>query len=354
MTAFFQPGSTQKKTLIILTILAVSYTLYFARGFLIPIFLALLLSVILQPLVIQMTRLRIPPGVGAAVVLVAATAILLWGAYELATPAADWLKRGPEVRAELEKKFRKVTKPLKEARETTQRLEEIAKPGGQKREAPVVAHRPDLLSRIVDRLERAAVTLGIMLILIFFLLARGEDTLQRIARQIAPPEKAERWSQVVVQLERDISVYLRTVAMINSAVGLATAAAMALLGVPAPLLWGAVVAVLKFLPYVGPLLTIVILSAVSLLTFDTLTKIILPPLVYLIIDTIEAQLVTPVIMGRRFAMDPVFVFISLLFWTWIWGVAGTFLAIPLLTALQIIAQNVESLRPVRALLELEK
>jgi predicted PurR-regulated permease PerM len=122
------------------------------------------------------------------------------------------------------------------------------------------------------------------------------------------------------------------------------------MGVPNPAMWGMLVALLNFVPYFGPVAGVLVLAAVGLLTFDTLGKGLLPPAFYLLLHLLEANLITPVLLGRRFTLNPVVIFVSLIFWTWLWGVPGALLSVPILVSIKVISDRVPAMSHVSELL----
>ncbi|HEY0549461.1 MAG TPA: AI-2E family transporter, partial [Verrucomicrobiae bacterium] len=131
--------------------------------------------------------------------------------------------------------------------------------------------------------------------------------------------------------------------------GLIVSGGLYFIGVPNAIMWGMLAALLNFVPYFGPVAGVALLATVGLLTFDTLWKGLLPPLWYLLLHLLEANLITPVLLGRRFTLNPVVIFVSLIFWTWLWGVPGALLSVPILVAIKIICDRVPSLSAVSEL-----
>jgi predicted PurR-regulated permease PerM len=191
---------------------------------------------------------------------------------------------------------------------------------------------------------RVLASIAAVLLLVYFFLSSGNGFLRRMV-EIAPglTEKKR-----VVSIARDVqdamSRYLLMVTLINLAVGALTAVTMALLSVPNPLLWGAVAGVLNFAPYVGPAMTGIGLLVVGFTTFDTLGHVVAVPGAFFAIAFVEGQLITPVIIGRRLALDPTVVFVWLLLWGWLWGIVGVLLAGPLLACFKIVCQHVDALK----------
>jgi predicted PurR-regulated permease PerM len=152
------------------------------------------------------------------------------------------------------------------------------------------------------------------------------------------------------EIQQNISNYLFTVSLINLGLGLVVSGGLYFMGVPNAVMWGMFVAVLNFIPYFGPVAGIIVLAAVGLLTFDTLWQAALPPAWYLLLHTLEANLVTPALLGRRFTLNPVVIFVSLIFWTWLWGVPGALLSVPILVSVKVVCDRVPALSSVSEVL----
>jgi predicted PurR-regulated permease PerM len=188
-------------------------------------------------------------------------------------------------------------------------------------------------------------------ILLYFMLASGDLVLRKTVRVLPRLQDKKRAVDIFRQAERDISTYLVTITLVNITLGAVTAAAMYLLGMPNPVLWGVLAAVLNYVPYLGPLTTFGVIALVSLLTFDQLSEAILPPLVFLGLTSLEGQVLTPLFLGRRLTLNPVAVFLALLIWGWLWGIPGILLAVPLLATFKIFCDNIEPLAPIGEFLD---
>jgi predicted PurR-regulated permease PerM len=138
--------------------------------------------------------------------------------------------------------------------------------------------------------------------------------------------------------------------VINIGLGAIAGAGLFFMGVPNALMWGMLVAILNFVPYFGPIAGIILLATVGLLTFDTVWSGLLPPAWYLLLHFLEANFITPVALGRRFTLNPVVIFVSLIFWTWLWGVPGALLSVPILVSIKVVCDHVPSLFYVSELL----
>ncbi len=193
------------------------------------------------------------------------------------------------------------------------------------------------------------VTLVGSFFLTFFLLAWGPRLIARVAGGANHPH-AERAVHVLNSAQHEIAQYLGTVAIINVALGLATAGITAAFGLPTPMLWGVLAATLNFIPYAGSAVTLVVITIVALLTQEGIGPAIGVALAYLALATIEGQLVQPLAIGRRLALNPLLVFMALWFWGWLWGVAGMVLATPFLLAAKAVTCQVPGFEPIARML----
>jgi predicted PurR-regulated permease PerM len=327
-----------------LFVLAILYTLYLARLFLMPLAFALVLSILLRPVVRRLNRLKIPEAVSAGVVVLTLLLGIGAGLYNLSTPAAKWLDRGPYLLKTLEFKMSEFKASLDKARETTRQLEDMADLGEAQQEIQI--NQSSLAEKIFSRVQTFSSTAVIILVLVYFMLAYGWRILQRLSEIDPDSGRSNQIFRLVIDIQDDLSSYLLTVAAINVCLGALTALAMALLGLPNPVLWGVAAAMFNFVPYLGAAATLVIISVVSTLTFDLWPRILCPPTVFLFFTALEGQFVTPSILGRRLRLNPLVVLVAILFWGWIWGIAGAILGVPLLTAFMVAARKIKVLQPI--------
>jgi predicted PurR-regulated permease PerM len=336
-----------------LFVLSIFYTLYFARAILLPIVLAALLAIVLSPLVKMLARLRIPEPVGAAAVLIALLCTMGYGAYKLAEPAAQWIERAPATLGELERKLRALKKSFEGVSKAAQKVEEIAAGGDQatqKQKLAVAVAPPSLAGKLLAGTQTFLVAAAATIVLLYFLLATGEMFLRRVVRVIPGRSDKKRAVTMIRTIESDIARYLSTITFINVGLGAATAVAMYLLDMPNPVLWGVLVALLNYVPFIGPFFGLVVLTTVAILTFDQVGHALLVPAVFSLLVIVEGQILTPVIVGRNLTLNPVIIFIGMLFWSWLWGIVGALIAVPILMTFKIVCDHVPSLAPVAELL----
>ena len=328
----------------VLTVLAVLYTLYFAKSFLIPIAFAALLNFLLSPLIRRMSRLRIKPPVGAGIVVVTVLVGLGWGAYELATPAQRWAAVAPASFTKAQEKLRGIIRPMQQVSRNVEQVASAAVgDAGAKKSEVVVQTGPSLTSRVFGTTQRIVAALLEIAILLYFLLAGGDLFLQKLIKVLPTTGDKVKAVEIARATEATVSAYLTTTFLVNLVEGAMVAAVLWLLGIPSPMLWGVMVFFLEFVPYLGAATAVVVLGVAGLTTFDQLGRALLVPGSFLAINVLQANLVTPMLLGHRLTLNPVAIFTGLAFFYWIWGVPGAFLAVPLLATVKIFCDNIESL-----------
>jgi predicted PurR-regulated permease PerM len=182
------------------------------------------------------------------------------------------------------------------------------------------------------------------------LLASGDLFLHKLVRVMPTLREKKRAVEISHEIQQNISHYLFSVSLINLGLGIVVSAGLYFLGVPNAAMWGLLVALLNFVPYFGPGAGIILLAVVGLLTFDSLWQAALPTAWYSLTHALESNLVTPVLLGRRFTLNPVVIFVSLIFWTWLWGVPGALLSVPVLVSIKVICDRVPAMSPLSELL----
>jgi predicted PurR-regulated permease PerM len=333
-----------------LFILALFYTIHAGRVFFLPIALAILLDFLLGPAVRQMKRVGIPEAIGAALILLALLLSLATSVYYLAEPAREWLATVPSSVRQVESKIRIFRRPMQQVSQTAEQVERATKVAPSST-PEVQVKGPGLAERLFGTTESIIAGAIEVVVLLYFLLASGERLLQKIARLLPHRRNREDAVAIAREAEASISRYLLTQSAINLGEGIVVAIAMALIGVPNPLVWGACTALVEYVPYVGATVLAGVLTLVGFTTFSSPAQIALVPGVFLAIVGVVANFVTPHVLGRHLLLSPLAVFVGLVFWSWIWGVPGTFLAVPLLATFRIVCDRVDSLKPLGALLK---
>jgi predicted PurR-regulated permease PerM len=328
-----------------LFVLALFYTLYFARPFFLPIVLAGLLDFLLSPLIRTLKRARIPEPLGAALVVVALLAATGVAGYGLAGPAKEWGSKLPASVREAANRIHKLRRPVEQVSKTAEQVEQATKLDDSKA-TEVVVKGPSLSDRLFGTTQTILVTALEVIILLYFLLASGDLFLQKLIKVLPQLRDKKKAVAIARETEASISTYLVTVTLVNLGLGLAVAAVMYVLQMPNPILWGALAAVAEFVPYLGASAMLALLSLAALVTFDQVGHALLVPVGYLAVNLLQSQLIAPLILGRRLTLNPVAIFISLVFWWWIWGVPGAFIAVPLIATFKIFCDHIEALAPI--------
>jgi predicted PurR-regulated permease PerM len=325
--------------LLVLMFLVIASLLVLARTLIIPLVLAAFVGLGLNSVVRLLNRIYIPRALGALMVLVAFIALLSEAAVLITGPAAEWIQQAPQALHQLAPKFRHMMRPLSVA---THAASQSLIGFGVGAPAPPAASAPpsfgvsDLLL-LAPRIVAEALT---VLLLVFFFLTYGDHMRRRLVA--ASPRFAYR--RIALNLVRgiqlEISRYLLTVTLINSCLGALTAAILWYWKMPDPVLWGCVVALLNFMPYIGAITSTALLCVVGLLQFNALPHALLPALSFAVLAALEGNVITPMIMGRRLRLSPVAILLWLLVWGWMWGIPGALLAVPMLTCVKLIAERV--------------
>jgi len=341
-------GSARSVATTVIAVLLVLYTLYFAREFIMPITFAALLSFLFSPIVRILARARIPAPLGAAIVILSLFAIVGAGAYKLSTPAERWMANAPQTITNARERLGRILSPVEKVTKTAATVASATDSvgGTRPRREIVVQQGPSLASRAFGTTQRFLTALLEIVVLLYFLLASGDLFLQKLIKVL--PNLREKRAAVLIarEIEAAISTYLLAQSIVNVVEGAIVAAAMYVIGMPNPALWGALVAIFEFVPYLGAAAMVVILGVAGLTTFDSLGHALLAPALYLGINLIQGNVVTPLFQGERLALNPVAIFVGLAFWFYVWGVAGAFLAVPLLAAFKIFCDHIESLASV--------
>lgn len=339
------PSAPPAPALVGLLALAVFYTLYFAADLVLPILVALVLAMVLAPVVLGLRRLGVPRALAALAVTVGVVGGLGWGIEMLAAPAADWLHRAPQSLRQLEGKLRPVKEPVEQVQRATEQMERLAT-GGTGSTATVTVKQGGVWgAQAVLGVGTLMAQGAVVVVLLFFLLASGDRLMRQACRLPTTPERRHHLIVVARRVKQDVAAYLGTITLINAGLGTVAALALWALGMPNPALWGALTALLNYIPYAGALTAMAVVGMVGLLTFDELWRGLLPPAALLVLHLIESDVVTPLVVGRRLTLPPLMVFLSLTVWSWMWGIAGAILAVPLLVVLKVAADHVAMLRP---------
>lgn len=298
--------------------------LYLTRPVLLPIVAAFVISLTLAPIVVRARQHHVPSWISATLLVLLLLVLAASVITLIVAPANEWIKRAPEVGAALKEKLYLFDTPLNALRD----LQNILMPA----DGNAVTVQESQLSMVTPVL--AFVTPAVTQIMIFFVALLFFLAGHTQIRRYVPSLFSDRDTKLrVIRIANDINTnlasYLATVTMINIGLGVAVSLGAWAFGIPNPLIFGVLAAVLNYIPYVGPAVVVAILLGVSLVTFESLWYALLPPASFVLLTTIEGQILSPTILGTRLPLSPLTIFIALVFWIWLWGPIGALLAVPL-------------------------
>ena len=313
----------------------------------IPLAVALILRTLFASVIRGASRFYIPEPVSAAVVLLACIGTIGFGIYQLAVPATEWMAKFPQSMRQIEVKLRGVKQSVQKLSKASEQVEKLAEVGsaGDKTQK-VEVKRVSIGASLLQPTQAFLVGAGVTLVLLYFLLASGDLFLRKLVSALPSLHDKKLAVEISHQIEHDVSKYLLAITIVNALFGAAIASAMYFLGLPNPILWGVMAGFLHFIPFLGAMIGITVVTMVGLVTIDSLTMIALVPISYLALNLLEEYIVLPLVIGRRLLLNTVVIFLWLIFWGWLWGIPGALIAVPLLAIVKIICEHVESLSPI--------
>ncbi len=338
-----------------LFLLALIGALGYARAFLLPVLFAFMLALILRPVVRYLARRRVPEFLTALGLVLWVLAAAGLGFYFLSAPLSALLTDLPRIANEIEVKLIDFRTTSEHIQAVTEKIENLGKqdtPSPTEVQKVEVA-QPGLLSSVAANAPDAAARGIFALVLLLFLLSSGDLFYAKIVRAMPTFGDKKKALGIALDIERELSRYLGTITLINAGLGICVGLALWLIGIPNPILWGVLAGVLNFIPYIGSLVGVALVGTIALGTLPTLSHALLAPLAYLALTTIEGQVVTPVLVGRRLALNPVTLFLGIAFWGWLWGVVGMLFAVPLMVAVKIFCSHIDGLTTISDFLSTE-
>jgi predicted PurR-regulated permease PerM len=307
--------------------LAVLAALYFMKEVMVPVILAWVVANILLPVVAWMERRGMPRVASVIVATLALVTVLLTVATLLSLPLTYWLGRATELGALIKTKLQLMSEPLTFMKEV---LAAVGQATGQGSAALHVEESTNIVGGIVSILT-PAISQAILFLgaLVFYLIYQKQIKTRSVL--ILPTHEARLTAlRILSDIERNTTIYFGTFTIVNVCLGLVTAVLAYAVGLPNPMLWGVLAAVLNYIPYVGVAIMVVVLFLIGLFTFPSISEALVAPAAYIGITTIEGHFITPTLMGRRMTLNPFAVFLAIGFWTWMWGPIGAFVAVPIL------------------------
>jgi predicted PurR-regulated permease PerM len=332
-----RPDPKLVKAVWLVAILGLGVVCYFAQDVLIPVAMALFLTLLLTPSVDRLQGWGLRRGLAVAIVMLVACALVVLAVNAAWRPATEWLARAPQT-------LRQIDPRLKPLREMFERVDAVAARAGQLTQGgSVVSGKPAIVTPVAGESTAISITksllgwLTVIPLTLFFLLG-GPPLLARLGASLAGNEASARTLRLTEAIRYEVGRYFGTIALINVGLGVCTALAMYALGMPNAILWGVIAALFNFVPYLGPIAAFFILSVAALVTFESLGEALAVPGVFLCLHLIEGQLVQPLTVGRRFEVNGLVVLLAVWFGYGFWGIPGMLLAMPTVVALKVAAQ----------------
>jgi predicted PurR-regulated permease PerM len=311
-------------------IVALPFALRAGAEFFLPVTAALVVAVALVPLLEWFERRGIPSRLASALCILIFLTLTVFAVGSIVLPAIDWVALIPERIG----KVQAALNPLLDLYKSFDRfVEKIVSQIAINPQSPrtVAIETPNSISSLLaTSAPHLLIQLFFALLVIFFFLSGWTAMRKKTIVSRGSFEGALVTARVIQQVVESTSTYLGTITVINVALGTLTALIIWQLGMTSPVMWGGIVAVLNYIPYLGPIASAFLLFFGGLMVFPDAWSAMLPPMVFIGLHLVEANLITPMIVGERLEINPLAILISLSFWSWVWGTTGALLAVPLL------------------------
>lgn len=318
--------------------------LAYARAFLMPVVLAVLLMLVFSPVRRQLERFGLPSGLAAVLIVGALVAGVIGGAASLARPASTWMERAPTIGFELRTRLGEIRGMTDGVQEAARQIEKITGGGEDPAVQRVKVENEGGIWAYAVTLPAVLAQMILTLVLLFFLLASGDMFYEKLVHVMPSFTDKRRAIRIARDIERKLSRYLFTITLINASLGLAIGVAMWAFGMPNPALFGILAFLLNFIPYLGAVLGVAAALVVGILSLETLEQAFAVAGVYFLLTSLEGQFVTPYFVGRSLRLNTVVVFFMVTLFAWLWSVVGMLVATPLLVALRTFAEHVPALQ----------
>ncbi|OWK33756.1 AI-2E family transporter [Sphingomonas dokdonensis] len=321
-------------------IIGVPFALKAGAEFFVPTTVALVVSIALIPLLEWLESRRLPPAIASLLCVILFLVAANVALAAIVVPAIDFFRLLPtrieRIQDNLEPLLDLYSNLERYANRTLQRL--AAAPVRQSPSA-AVAPPSSILELAATSAPGVIIQVLYAILVTFFFLTAWTRTRTGMITSRESFGGAMATARVIQAVVDDVSSYLGTITAINIVLGLVTAGALYLLGMPFPLMWGGIVALFNYIPYFGPVIAALLVALGGLMTFNDVATALAAPAIMYGLHLVEANVVTPLIVGHRLTISPVLILISLSFWGWVWGTVGALLAVPLLIIIQTVIKG---------------
>ncbi len=306
-------------------LLAIGLCLYFSRPILLPIFAAIIVGTTLRPLVKRAAAVGVAPWMTALLLVVVMAAALGLAASFLAKPVSEWIARAPEIAATVKQKLYVLDRPLSGLRE----IQNAITPAPAGDAVKVQSTDSNMLEPLVSTVTPALTELMVFFVTLIFYLIGQMELRTQLAMMFPSRDAKLRFLRITNDIEHNLASYLALVTVVNCSLGIVVGIGAWMFGFPSPLTFGILAMVFNYVPYIGPAAMAIVLFVVGLVSFPSFGQALVPPACFVVLTTLEGQILTPAVLGHQLTLNPLAVFLALAFWTWMWGPFGAFLAVPL-------------------------
>jgi predicted PurR-regulated permease PerM len=320
--------------------------LAYARSFLMPVVLSLLLQLVFTPVRRRLERWGLAPGFAALLIVGSLLMLLLVGIFGLAGPVTKWVDRAPMIGLEIRGKLADLREATEGVQQAAEQVDELASGGADAEEPGVQRVRVEEDTGLVAyamTLPWVVAQIVFTLVLMFFLLSSGDMFYEKLVHVMPTFRDKRRAVRIVYDIERKLSRYLFTITVINASLGISIGLAMWWFGMPNPVLFGILGFLLNYVPYIGAIIGVSVATAVGFVTLDETQQAFVAGGVYLALTSIEGQFVTPYFVGRSLRLNTVVVFLSVTLFAWLWSVVGMLVATPLLVTVRTFCEHIPAL-----------
>lgn len=318
----------------------------YARSFLMPVVLGLLLQLVFAPVRRRLGRWGVPPGVAALMIVGSLLTLLIVGAFGLAGPVTKWVDRAPMIGFEIREKLGDLQEATEGVQRAAEQVDDLAS-GGEAEEEPGVqrvrVEEDTGLVAYAMTLPWVVAQIVFTLILMFFLLSSGDMFYEKLVHVMPTFSDKRRAVRIAYDIERKLSRYLFTITLINAGLGVCIGLAMWWFGMPNPVLFGILGFLLNFIPYLGAIVGVAVATVVGFVTLDVAQQALVVGAVYFALTSIEGQFITPYFVGRSLRLNTVVVFLSVTLFAWLWSVVGMLVATPLLVTVRTFCEHIPAL-----------
>ena len=335
----------------IVAVVALGAALYMMQPILVPITTAFIISILLVPATQWLKRRSVPQALRPLLVVSVTSALFIYALYLVIQPGAEWFQRLPDVIEQARDELEGIQDAFTAVQQVSDKVDELAGMGRESSTQEVVSVRGvEFGDALFGSARTFVVQIGLTAVLTFFFLASRRDMRRKVLLLRSSMRGMRNSGRMLRAIEKDMASYMLTMTAINIALGVATGLAMWAIGMPSPLVWGGLAAVLNFVPYLGPTAMTVLLGMTGLVAFEEPAMLFAPVGIYILLNFVESNFITPTLVGVRMTVSPLAIILSVAFWTWLWGPAGAIISIPALLIFKTVCDHTEPLRPIGLLI----